>query len=75
MRIESGRAQNAGMKTNLTQRRYKAEKHSACPMCKPYKRGWEDKKTTGDLRVAIKHEQELQDARYARASQSRAQPD
>ena len=50
------------MKTNLTKRRYKAQKRSACPMCKPHKRGWEDKKTAGDLRTAVKHEQELQDS-------------
>ncbi len=42
------------MKTNLTKRRYKAEKRSACAMCKPYNRGWEDKKTVRDLRSATK---------------------
>jgi hypothetical protein len=50
------------MKTNLTKRRYKAQKKSACGLCKPYKRGWEDKKTTRDLRLALKHEQEIRDA-------------
>lgn len=29
------------MKSNLTKRRYKAQKRSACAMCKPHKRGWE----------------------------------
>jgi hypothetical protein len=28
-------------------------------MCKPYKRGWEDKKTIRDLRLAIKHADEV----------------
>lgn len=53
--------QATAMKSNLTKRRYKAQKRSACPMCKPHKRGWEDKKTTGDLRSAVRHEQELLD--------------
>jgi len=34
-------------------------------MCKPYKRGWEDKKTARDLRIALKHEQELKEYRRA----------
>ena len=51
------------MKTNLTKRRYKAQKRSACGLCKPYKRGWEDKKTVRDLRVATKHQQEIEEAR------------
>jgi hypothetical protein len=51
------------MKTNLTKRRYKAPKRSACPLCKPNKRGRDDKKTVGDMRIAVKHEQEIQDAR------------
>ncbi len=51
------------MKTNLAKRRYKAQKHSACAMCKPHKRGWEDKKTVGNVRAAVKHEQELQESR------------
>ena len=50
------------MKSDLTGRRYRAQKRSACAMCKPDKRGWEDKKTTGDLRVAVQHEQEIRDA-------------
>jgi hypothetical protein len=51
------------MKTNLTKRRYKAPKRSACPLCKPYKRGREDKKTAGDMRTAVKHEEEIREAR------------
>jgi hypothetical protein len=53
------------MKGNVTKRRYKAQKRSACAMCKPYKRGWEDKKTARDLRAAIQHEQQLKE--YCRA--------
>ena len=49
------------MKTNLTQRRFKAQKLRACQMCKPYKRHREDKKTVGDLRIVQKHEQEIKD--------------
>ena len=49
------------MKGNLTKRRYKAQKRSACPMCKASKRGGEDKKTPRDIRFAVKHEQEIQD--------------
>jgi hypothetical protein len=52
------------MKSNFTKRRYKAQKNSACAMCKPHKRGWEDKKTVRDLRIAIAHERELADALY-----------
>jgi hypothetical protein len=50
------------MKSNLTKRRFKAHKRSACGMCKPYKRGWEDKKTVQDMRVAFRHEQEINEA-------------
>lgn len=49
------------MKSNFMKRRYRAQKSSACAMCKPHKRGWEDKKTMGDLRVAVRHEQEIRD--------------
>jgi hypothetical protein len=47
------------MKTNLTKRRYKAEKRSACGLCKPNKRGGADKKTVRDLRAALKHQSEI----------------
>ena len=30
-------------------------------MCKPWKRGWMDKKTVKDLKAATKQNQELQD--------------
>jgi hypothetical protein len=53
------------MRGKLSKRRYKAQKRSACAMCKPYKRGWEDKKNMRDLRLAIRHEQELKE--YSRS--------
>jgi hypothetical protein len=40
------------VKTNLTQRRIKACKLSACGLCKPWKQGWADKKTVRDIRHA-----------------------
>lgn len=49
------------MKTKLTQARYKARKRSSCPMCKPYKNKWEDKKDINRLRAAQGHEQQLQE--------------
>ena len=49
------------MKTKFTQRRYRAPKRSSCAMCKPQQRGWADKKTPGDLRRAVAHEQEIRD--------------
>ena len=51
------------MKTNLTQRRFKARKGSSCAMCKPNKHGWEDKRTFRDLRNATKHADELKENR------------
>lgn len=51
---------------SLTRRRFKAPKRSSCALCKPHKRGWEDKKTSGEMRIAIKHAQELKDAGFAR---------
>ena len=48
------------MKTDLTKRRYKAPKRSACAMCKPHKRGWEDKKTARDMRHAVQHTDEIE---------------
>ena len=51
------------MKSNLTKRRYKAPKSSACPLCKPNKRGRDDKKTYADIKTAMKHDHEMQDAR------------
>jgi len=45
----------------LAKARYKASKGSSCALCKPNKHGWEDKKTHRDVRLAIKHEQELRE--------------
>jgi hypothetical protein len=50
------------MKTNLTKRRFKAQKKSACGLCKPNKRGGADKKTVRDLRLALKHQGEIDEA-------------
>ncbi len=50
------------MKSNQTKRRFKAQKRSSCAMCKPYKRGWEDKKDINRLRAAQDHEQQLKEA-------------
>lgn len=49
------------MKTNLAKRRFKAPKRRSCALCKPHKRGWDDKKTAGELRTAVKHAQELRE--------------
>jgi hypothetical protein len=49
------------MKSKFTQRRYRAPKRSSCAMCKPQKRGWADKKTSGDLRRAIGQEQQIRE--------------
>jgi hypothetical protein len=49
------------MKTNLLKRRYKAQKKSACGLCKPNKRGGEDKKTVRDLRLAGRDEEQIRD--------------
>jgi len=49
------------MKTNLTKRRFKAQKKSLCALCKPHKRGWDDRKTAGELRIAVKHAHELRE--------------
>jgi hypothetical protein len=51
----------AGMKSKLSQRRYRASKSSACGLCKPQQRGRADKKTIADLRHAISHDQEIRD--------------
>jgi len=49
------------MKGNLLKRRYKTQKKSACGLCKPNKRGGEDKKTIRDLRMAGKDEAQMRD--------------
>lgn len=47
------------MKTRVTQRRIRAPKHSACVLCKPQKRGWEDKRTPRDRRLAVGADEQL----------------
>src|SRR5439155_907824 len=42
------------MKGSLVKRRYKAQKRSACGLCKPWKQGGDDKKTIRDLRMSTK---------------------
>jgi hypothetical protein len=49
------------MKSTLTQARIRAPKASACALCKPQKRGWLDKKTQRDLRLAVRDEQQLRE--------------
>jgi len=49
------------LKTNLTKRRYKAPKRSSCPLCKPNKRGRDDKKSVSEVRTAVKHAEELRE--------------
>ena len=49
------------MKSKTTQRRFKAQKRSSCPMCKPYKRGWEGKRTIGEVRRAVDADQQLRE--------------
>jgi len=49
----------ASPKRNLTQRRIKARKASACGLCKPWKQGWADKKTVRDIRHAQRAQQQL----------------
>jgi hypothetical protein len=53
------------MKSKFTQRRYRAPKRSSCAMCKPQKRGWDDKKTFNDLRRAIAQEQQIRELERA----------
>jgi hypothetical protein len=49
------------MKTKTTQRRIKAPKRSSCAMCKPWKKGWEDKHTIGEKRKAQDADQQLRE--------------
>ena len=49
------------MKSTLRQARIRAPKASACAMCKPHQRGWEDKKTMRDVRLAVRDEQQLRE--------------
>ena len=43
------------------QRRVKAQKSSACGLCKPWKKGGEDKKTVGQVRKAQDAQQQLKE--------------
>jgi hypothetical protein len=52
------------MKTKFTQRRIKARKSSACAICKPWKQGWADKKTVGDIRQAERAGQQLREVGF-----------
>jgi hypothetical protein len=60
-RAARGQSHHSGksMKTNLTQRRIKARKLSACGLCKPWKQGWADKKTVRDIRHAQRAQRQL----------------
>jgi len=49
------------MKSKLTQKRIKAQKRSSCAMCKPWKRGWQDKKTVKDVKKAEDADQQIKD--------------
>ncbi len=50
------------MKSKTTQRRIKAHKASSCGMCKPWKQGWEGKRTIGEVRRAQDADQQLKEA-------------
>jgi hypothetical protein len=52
------------MKTNLTQRRIKALKSSACGLCKPWKQGWAYKKTVRDIRHAQRAQQQFREVGF-----------
>lgn len=49
------------MKSKMTQRRIKAQKKSACGMCKPWKRGGEGKRDVNQQRHAIAADQQLRE--------------
>jgi hypothetical protein len=49
------------MKSKHVQKRYKAEKKSSCAMCKGYKRGWQDKKTIGEIKKGISWDEQIKD--------------
>lgn len=49
------------MKCTLRQARIRVPKASACALCKPQKRGWLDKKTFRDVRLAVRDEQQLRE--------------
>lgn len=49
------------MKGKYTKKRYKAQKGSSCAMCKPWKHGWEDKKTVREIKKAIEAEEQIKE--------------
>ena len=49
------------MKSKHTQKRYKAQKKSSCPMCKPWKKGWEDKKVIREIKKGISMDEQLKE--------------
>lgn len=49
------------MKTKLTQRKFKADKNAACPLCKPWKRGHAGKRKPSEIRESISHDQQLKE--------------
>lgn len=49
------------MKSRITQRRFKANKNSSCSMCKPWKRGWEQKQNISRKRKDCDFEQQITD--------------
>ena len=49
------------MKGPLLKARFRAQKRCACAMCKPQQRGWEDKKTVCDRRMAVRDEAQLRE--------------
>jgi hypothetical protein len=51
------------------QRRVKAQKSSACGLCKPWKKGGEDKKTVDQLRKAQDADQQLKEVSLRPSSQ------
>jgi hypothetical protein len=62
--IRRRKGEGETLKTNLTQRRIKARKSSACGLCKPWKQGWADKKTVRDIRHAQRAQQQFREAGF-----------
>ena len=49
------------MKGPWLKARFRAQKRCACALCKPQQRGWEDKKTVRDRRMAVRDEAQLRE--------------
>lgn len=62
------------MKTNLTQRRIKAPKRSACGLCKPWKQGGADKHTYPELKAAQAAQEQLDEAQQEGRTPLRKRP-